>query len=131
MKVEATGLWSMAFFSFLILLSACGSLNNGTAGEPEEVIAAKIWKGELKPGGYVPNQVLVKFREGITPERAMEMVAQWGYGVIGRPGQAQVVWNRWLSASLPPQTDVRQAMRKAASQVEVEFAQPNLIIKME
>ena len=123
--------WGLCVFMCAFCLSACGRNTRDAAVESPQAIEAKIWKGELKIGDYAPRQVLVKFKEGVAPAEAVQIVTEWGYGVIGKPEKAPSVWNRWLAASLPEGVDIRSAMRKAASNPKVEYTQPNLIVRMQ
>jgi len=82
---------------------------------------------KLKPGTYVPGEVLVKFVEGVTKAGAMDMV--FGFGTVGEsilPVSDQP-WDRWLKVKLAEGTSVKSALPDFAAMAEVAYVQPNYI----
>ncbi|MBL7211314.1 MAG: hypothetical protein ISS61_02910 [Desulfobacteraceae bacterium] len=102
--------------------------NDQVAGGP--VQPGKMPKGPLKPGSYVPGEILIKFREEVGPEKAKEIVQGLGYEVKVKEIPVKRPWDRWLTVLLPEETVVREAMRKAASHPGVEYVQPNWLYRL-
>ena len=127
-------LWVL-FAAFIVIgFGACDrgkqNLNpsDPVAGDPAQ--PGKMPKTPLKPGSYVPGEILVKFREGVGPEKAKEIIQGLGYEVEVRKIPVTRPWDRWLTVLLPEETGVREAMQKAASHPGVEYVEPNWIYRL-
>jgi thermitase len=87
----------------------------------------RMLAGELKPGTYVPGEILVKFAEGMTRTRAMGMFSGSGTAIQNRLSAAGQPWDRWMKVKLAERTSVKSAMPGFAAMAEVEYVQPNYI----
>lgn len=127
-------LWALTtgfiVFGFLACDSGKQNLNGSSqrAGGPAQQI--KMPKEPLKPGSYAPGEILIKFREGIGLEKAREIVHGLGYEFKAMRVRTLRPWDRWLTALLPKETPVIEAMRKAASHPGVEYVEPNWIYRL-
>jgi len=121
--------------SFIVLgFAACNrgkqnfKANDQVAAGPAP--SGKMPKIPLKPGSYVPGEILVKFKEGVSPEKARDIVQGLGYEVKVKTIPVKKPWDHWLTVLLPEEIVVRVAMQKAASHPGVEYVQPNWIYRL-
>lgn len=112
-------LWVLTTAFIVIGFVACDrgkqNLNGSYQGTGGVASQGKMPKGPLKPGSYVPGEILVKFREGVGPEKTKQIVHGLGYEVKAKAVRSLRPWDRWLTVLLPEETLVREVMWKAAS----------------
>lgn len=77
-------------------------------------------------GRYTPGEVLVKFKEGVTRERAVEIIGERG-SVILSFIQAGGIYHLKLREKLP----VEEGVKEFGQYPEVKYAEPNYTIKMQ
>ena len=106
-----------------------GSQQN-TEGNSKEIISAANLKGSLSPKGsknsrYVPGEVLVKFRQGtsISTMRAL-------YRAVGASKIKEIRHIGIQRLRLPAHLNVAETVKYYRSDPNVEFAEPNYIIKI-
>jgi len=127
-------LWILSAAYIAIGFAACDrgkqnvNPNDQVADGPAQ--RGKMPKTPLKPGSYVPGEILVKFREGVSSEKARNIVQGLGYEVKVKGVPVKRPWDRWLTVHLREETAISEALRKAASHPKVEYAQPNWIYRL-
>ncbi|HWR89489.1 MAG TPA: type II secretion system secretin GspD, partial [Dissulfurispiraceae bacterium] len=77
-------------------------------------------------GRYTPGEVLVKFKEGVTRERAVEIIGERGSVILGFI-QAAGIYHLKLREKLP----VEEGVKEFGLYPEVKYAEPNYTIKMQ
>ena len=113
--------FSRAVVSVLILVCASGSLARAA-----DVVKAAAEPRPTTPASYRPGEVIVQFREGVASDRGrVERALEEGRAERARGGN---VAGRYL-AMLQPGDSVTDAVRRFRAMPEVDFAEPNGIVR--
>lgn len=73
---------------------------------------------------YVPNQVLVKFRDGVTEERAAII-----HKTVGTKVQDKILFGKIYVVVITNGASVEDTIKAYEKYPEIEFAEPNYIVK--
>ena len=73
---------------------------------------------------YVPNQVLVKFKDGVSEERVTEI-----HNAVGTKIQDKILFGKIHLVLIVNGASVEDTIKEYAKFAEVEFAEPNYIVK--
>lgn len=108
-RIAVRGAMILAVAALFFLLTGCG----GT-GNRKDV--------ERKEENSVPNQVLVRFKKGVSPETVLARMGAMGFRVQKRIGSS-----RTYLMAITDGRPMKEVLQKLRSLQEVELAEPNYI----
>ncbi len=84
----------------------------------------------LQDGSYKPDQLLVKFKNGISPEKKRDLHLRLGTPSRQKSEDEDNQWRPWSQVHFPARTPLQTALSEYSLHPDVEWVQPNYIYRI-
>ncbi len=91
-----------------------------------QITDKKYKEFSMKERHYIEGELLVKFKEGVSNEKALEIISQKGASVI-----KFIEGIKLYHIKLKPEQEVEDAMKEFSSEPDVLYAEPNYKVKIQ